>query len=179
MRTAEQHFALREAGLAQAFDLLTAPAADKWRKLAQQFDGQRMAAMTHLRTLLDNPQAHAEAARQFLASTPAEQIASVPQAPAPEVQAPAGLAHEIWAAAQLAPGEGIEDGVGRVEKILGAQAPAVGADDARDAARYRWLRDTPWPAGLQSVVALHQNARWDAAIDAAMAHQPPVQGSEP
>lgn len=28
------------------------------------------------------------------------------------------LAHEIWAAAQLLPGEGIEDGVARVEALL-------------------------------------------------------------
>lgn len=48
-----------------------------WRKLALQFDRQRMAAMTHLRTLLDNPQTHADAARRFLAATPSEQIASV------------------------------------------------------------------------------------------------------
>lgn len=30
----------------------------------------------------------------------------------------AALAHEIWAAAQLAPGEGIVDGVARVEALL-------------------------------------------------------------
>jgi len=28
------------------------------------------------------------------------------------------IAHEIWEAAQLMPGEGIEDGVERIEKIL-------------------------------------------------------------
>lgn len=56
---------------------------DDWRKLAQQFDGQRMAAMAHLRTLLAMPQAHAEAARAFLAASPAEQIASVAASPAP------------------------------------------------------------------------------------------------
>lgn len=43
--------------------------------------------------------------------------------PAPEQQpaAPseaAAMAHEIWAAAQLAPGEGIVDGVARVEALL-------------------------------------------------------------
>jgi len=31
-----------------------------------------------------------------------------------------GDAHEIWAAAQLTPGEGIEDGVARVEALLDA-----------------------------------------------------------
>lgn len=29
-----------------------------------------------------------------------------------------GLAHEIWAAAQCAPGEGIEDAVGRIERLI-------------------------------------------------------------
>lgn len=28
------------------------------------------------------------------------------------------LAHEIWAAAQLSPGEGIEDGAGRIASLL-------------------------------------------------------------
>jgi len=28
-------------------------------------------------------------------------------------------AHELWAVAQLLPGEGIEDGVGRIEELLG------------------------------------------------------------
>ncbi|HJZ06382.1 MAG TPA: hypothetical protein VJ327_11130 [Patescibacteria group bacterium] len=30
----------------------------------------------------------------------------------------AGIAHEIWAASQLAQDEGIEDSVGRIEEIL-------------------------------------------------------------
>jgi len=38
----------------------------------------------------------------------------------------------------------------------------------RDAARYRWLRDNPWPPILEADILLHRNARWDAAIDAAM-----------
>lgn len=33
-------------------------------------------------------------------------------------------AHELWAAAQLAPGEGIEDGVARIEALLALPAPA-------------------------------------------------------
>lgn len=53
------------------------PVATDWRRLALQFDGQRMAAMVHLRTLLAFPDTHAEAARSFLAATPSEQIASV------------------------------------------------------------------------------------------------------
>lgn len=71
--------------------------ANEWRKLAQQFDGQRMAAMVHLRTLLAMPQAHAEAARAFLAATPAEQIASVApvQAPAPAPDVLGALAEQV------------------------------------------------------------------------------------
>ncbi len=42
-------------------------------------------------------------------------------------------AEEIWAAAQLAPGEGIQDGVARIARLL--------KKDAKDAARYRWLRN--------------------------------------
>lgn len=40
-------------------------------------------------------------------------------------------AHELWAVAQLVPGEGIEDGVGRIDALI--------ADDIRDAARWRKL----------------------------------------
>ena len=43
---------------------------ESWRKLALQFDAQRMAALIHLRTLLDFPEAHAKAAREFLAAAP-------------------------------------------------------------------------------------------------------------
>ena len=46
--------------------------------------------------------------------------------------------------------------------------------DALDAARYRYLRDVPmelWPAELLSAIRLQQNAKWDAAIDAARAAQ--------
>ena len=34
-------------------------------------------------------------------------------------------AHEIWAAAQLTPDEGIEDGVRRIEELLGKYAGGV------------------------------------------------------
>ena len=39
----------------------------------------------------------------------------------------------------------------------------------KDAERYRWLRDNPWPPVLEADILLHRNARWDAEIDAAMA----------
>ncbi len=46
------------------------------------------------------------------------------------------------------------------------------SDDAKDAARYRFLRDVPmarWPQDLFSAIQLQLNGRWDTAIDAAMA----------
>ena len=49
----------------------------------------------------------------------------------------------------------------------------VGADHPvrKDAARYRFLRDNPWPSPVQAVVVRHANAVWDATIDAAMLAQ--------
>ena len=38
----------------------------------------------------------------------------------------------------------------------------------KDAERYRWLRDTPWPAALAYVICNQCNARWDEFVDAAM-----------
>ena len=45
--------------------------------------------------------------------------------------------------------------------------------DAKDAARYRWLRDNDWHADkdLGPVIRLQLNAIWDVKIDAAMAAQ--------
>ena len=39
----------------------------------------------------------------------------------------------------------------------------------RDAERYRWIRDNPWPPVLEVDIKLHRNLRWDSEIDAAMA----------
>ena len=45
--------------------------------------------------------------------------------------------------------------------------------DAKDAARYRWLRDNDWrnDEKMEPVIRLHLNAIWDEKIDAAMAAQ--------
>ena len=45
--------------------------------------------------------------------------------------------------------------------------------DARDAARYRWLRDNDWrnDEKMEPVIRLQLNAIWDEKIDAAMAAQ--------
>ena len=61
-----------------------------------------------------------------------------------------------------------------VSALVGAttQAAAQGMD-ARDAARYRWLRDNDWrnDEKMEPVIRLHLNAIWDEKIDAAMAAQ--------
>ncbi|SOY79976.1 hypothetical protein CBM2599_A120541 [Cupriavidus taiwanensis] len=54
---------------------------------------------------------------------------------------------------------------------IAAQPSAAAEADRRDAERYRWVRDVPWfgtGTPLERVIALQQNACWDAAIDAAM-----------
>lgn len=37
-----------------------------------------------------------------------------------------------------------------------------------DAARYRFIRDTPWSDGLCDLITGHRNAKWDEVIDEAM-----------
>ena len=53
------------------------------------------------------------------------------------------------------------------------RAPVPQGMDARDAARYRWLRDNDWrnDEKMEPVIRLHLNAIWDEKIDAAMAAQ--------
>ena len=55
--------------------------------------------------------------------------------------------------------------------LLRAQATEIEAL-RKDAARYRWLRDNPWPSFLRSIVVTQSNAAWDTAIDASMTAQP-------
>jgi len=87
------------------------------------------------------------------------------------------------------------------EDLPTVQAPAVGADDARDAARYRWLRDgqgvnwdvlpvdagndlAEWRCTFHSPYGMHDDTEdnLDAAVDDAMAAQGvfdvPVQGTQ-
>lgn len=71
--------------------LKTPDAAAEWRRLAVQFDGHRMQALSHLQAMLADPALHAESARAFLKAPPlsgaevlAERIAALQQAsPAP------------------------------------------------------------------------------------------------
>lgn len=55
---------------------------------------------------------------------------------APPAQAAQADAHELWAVAQLVPGEGIEDGVMRIEALL--KAPVDEASIAEDAKWNEW-----------------------------------------
>lgn len=84
MAASESERAAREA-LASWEAERAAPASDDWRKLALKFDGQRMAALSHLRLLLEHGDAHAAAVREFLAQPPQ----ATPAAPAPAVSTPA------------------------------------------------------------------------------------------
>jgi hypothetical protein len=45
-------------------------AESEWRRLALQFDGHRMQAIWHLKSLLKDPVAHREQAEKFLAAGP-------------------------------------------------------------------------------------------------------------
>ena len=58
------------------------------------------------------------------------------------------------------------------EELAEASAQAD-AKDAKDAVRYRWLRDNDWrnDEKMEPVIRLHLNAIWDEKIDAAMAAQ--------
>lgn len=64
------------------------------------------------------------------------------------------LAHEIWAAAQLAPGEAIVDGVARIEALLQQVLEVVVAGDQMDMTRI---------AELEREIAAKQ-ARIDALV---------------
>ena len=61
-----------------------------------------------------------------------------------------------------------------LESLRGSQQAAP-AGDAKDAARYRYLRDGDWREReeLEPVIRLQLNTLWDAKIDAAIASQQP------
>lgn len=57
-----------------------------------------------------------------------------------------------------------------VRYLYAAPHPAAKAQDAKDAARYRFLRDGEWrETPLESVVRLQLDTLWDTKIDAAIA----------
>ena len=63
--------------------------------------------------------------------------------------------------------------VADLKALLQQVAATPAHEDARDAARYRWLRDNDWrnDEKMEPVIRLHLNAIWDEKIDAAMAAQ--------
>lgn len=59
--------------------------------------------------------------------------------------------------------------IGKTE-VQGPFTRAAGAEDARDGARYRFIRDVPWEGTpLARVIHGQRNAYWDSSIDNAMA----------
>jgi len=63
------------------------------------------------------------------------------------------------------------------DQPIAAPVAAQKADDARDAERYRFIRDTPWlGTELERVIGLQKNGLWDAAIDAAISAQQRQEG---
>ncbi|MCA8195432.1 hypothetical protein [Burkholderia vietnamiensis] len=80
-----------------------------------------------METLRDTPNGHCEV--RDLYTTPPAQVATR--------QGMTDLAHEIYAAAQTAPGEGIEDATGRIETLLAAQQPEPRAEVTDDLAVLR------------------------------------------
>ena len=167
-------------------------AADNWRKLALQFDNHRLQALGHLKAILhpDSSVDEYKTAELFLKAPPldgesvlAQRIAKL-SAAATQAQedAPVGFAWSGWAC--MYPGK-LPRLYGALE-IASVNLDAENGDqlihlstspdpkaqaDARDAARYRWLRDNDLYADkeLGPVIRLQLNAIWDEKIDAAMA----------
>jgi hypothetical protein len=54
-----------------------------------------------------------------------------------------GLHHEIWAAAQLLPGEGIADAVRRIGYLIEEALTGRSAQDEKDKAEYKMICDEP------------------------------------
>lgn len=83
-------------------------------------------------------------------------------------------AHEIWAAAQLAPGEGIEDGVARIDALLALPAPA-GEPEMPEPAGYTHHEDIfgnelgpPTPIFHEAQLSAYGDARAEHARRVAM-----------
>ena len=175
-------------------------AAENWRRLALQFDNHRMQAIGHLKAVT-NPAAcfdRYKAAKAFLSASPlggeevlAQRLAELATTPATvdmgipmsESAAPK-MRPEAWLATFRPKGmlsshsvagtnlEELKRSVPSDSKFKPLYAQPQEAD-AKDAARYRWLRDNDWrnDEKMEPVIRLHLNAIWDEKIDAAMAAQ--------
>lgn len=185
--------AYREAMLAAAPQAPQPAQADnKWRELALKFDGQRMAALAHLRTLLAHPAEHAEAVRKFLAEPP--QAAPQPAQAVPQLTGCNcrwdGETQVQWCELHLAHKGAIHDWAERAktaEAKLAAPQPEAqpyehskaisegarnAAADAYFAAR-AWMMDT---AANRRLFEAGFDRGWDAA-PSAQAPQPEAQPS--
>ena len=62
--------------------------------------------------------------------------------------------------------------VGATTLYSATQPTAQAQKDAKDAARYRFLRDGKWrDTALEMIIVLQRNSLWDSKIDAAIAAQ--------
>ena len=70
------------------------------------------------------------------------------------------MKHHVWTAE-------------KAQEELAEVSAQADAKDAKDAVRYRWLRDNDWrnDEKIDPVIRLHLNAIWDEKIDAALAAQ--------
>lgn len=80
-------------------------------------------------------------------------------------EGPDALAHEVWSAAQRAPGEGIEDAVQRIAAIL-SRSPAMAAEAPAIPAGYALVPIEPTPEILTAIWQNERDSRraWERAI---------------
>ena len=85
---------------------------------------------------------------------------------ADQPQAAADLAHEIWAAAQCAPGESIEDAVGRIERLLIGESARAAKSVKVNQYVERPQDECDEPVGVDPAAALRR-----AIVRAAIQHE--------
>ncbi|WP_243771990.1 hypothetical protein [Burkholderia anthina] len=122
--------------IASRADALTETAKETMNRLAREFAAmspfeQRCSLMRNApapRSVSHpapspDPCAHDYVRKDLVCTECGEKVTSANET---DAEGAAGLAHELWTAAQLAPGEGIEDGVHRIEAIV-SRSPAMAA----------------------------------------------------
>lgn len=109
-----------------------------WRKLAIQFDAQRMAAMAHLRAMVKDPAAHAEQASAFIAAPPPQWKHDNP---ARRISLDIGLAVvQYGSAVRHEDDEAMRETSSRVVAMLDL-LEAMATESARDADQWRQHQD--------------------------------------
>ena len=115
------------------------------------------------RAMLDHWESYAEAPWRY-SSTTALMARETRDTIAALLDERDALAREVDACAAALPGPYYMDPPDGGDVPISEQVKRM----ARDAARYRWLRDNPWPDDLSEIIEYQCNARWDTAIDEAM-----------